>query len=114
MADRRLQLIAADAVAAGWQISWVDTPDRCELIVSDASDYGMGFGVTLGGKEVSLWVWESLGGCLIVPWNNTHRKYCPQEELHLFPKVTCFDDALPIFTAAVRRNESVMSEWDTD
>jgi hypothetical protein len=120
MTDPRLTAIAADASSREWRVDWSDGQERTELLIcptlSDPTQQdllGLGFGVMLGGKEIAVWVWEAWTGTLIEPWDEAppgkfKRTYAPKEELPRFHKVTCLEDAFPVFNRAASRYMAFM------
>lgn len=123
MPDPRLTAIAADAASRGWDVDWHENQHRIELLViptvSDPHDgmFGMGFGVALGGNQISVWVWECWAGCLIEPFIG-FEDVPPDEEMDHFQAVTCLNDALPLFDKAAeeflawQRNPRLNPCWD--
>ena len=124
MDDSHLDQIAADAKGRGWQVRWSENDDRTELIVTPRINsevheqmFGLGFGVALGGQQITCWVWEAWGGALIEP-EIGFDQIPADREVGIFPVVTSLQQALPLFDRAVanyinwQRHPHLNPYWD--
>lgn len=121
MADARLQRIAADAAARGWDVEWHDSDHRTELLVVPiisgplSGDLGFGVAVALGGERLVLWAWEAYAGTLIAPWQRSDEHPGIDAE-EAFPTVTDLQSCCLVFDQAVRRylaemRRHVLTDW---
>jgi hypothetical protein len=108
MKDPRLTAIALEARGKGWGVRWEEEPCRSNLIVTPILNredlegmFKLGFGATLGRKEVICWVYECWDGTLIDPW--VDRVIEIHEELQYFHVIGSLKDALPVFDRGCRR-----------
>ena len=100
--------IAAEAAERNWGVQWRDEPCRTYLRVTpilrrpcQEGNFGLGFGLALGGEKVICWVWEAWDGTMIDPWVDEDIPI--EQELNYFHVICSLNESLPIFDRACRR-----------